>query len=575
MSTAVPGSENTARPVIAVFSGPTATIGNSPPLVTSNQARARHGLPVHPGRFDVLRAQRLAAPVTVYIAAHSAHPLEGDAAELYAPPDGWLSADGTFVHYDAASAPADGTPVYTATLAPEDGLYLLPYMARQADGSAWDDATAEPFAPRERSRQTFYPDASRIYEEIDRFGIDGQGFASSLSTVADFRFFRAAPSGGYTKGLPADQRTDEGEGDIAPETLGEDYWIYFPYHLRAEPHLITLARATNLVQRVLGDGAGTFAGAQWLEGSPTTEETMYWLGLLIDTTVPLVGHSAQRPHQSTSADGDRNIVDGVKYVLSGIALDETGTDRVGAVMIVDEVVFAAREVTKTDARPGNYEATGGHGGIVADMGGYGPPKLTYLPTRLHTHRSEVNLTKLPDEVAGVSGRLAAGGVVGTRVRVKDAAGELLASAMPQVSIAKYGRYMPVDSRTDPGLDHEVMARIEANLVGAALAGFVGEGASPYGLMNQTTDNALTVAIYCGYPVVKVGRGNTGGMAYHMEPQFIVGDNLTSTKARMLLMAALLKLGALPPAADPFHPTPAETAATLAAVAAYQSLFDTH
>lgn len=574
MSTA--GSENTARPVIAVFSGPTATIGNSPPLVTSNQARARHGLPVHPGRFDVLRAQRLAAPVTVYIAAHSAHPLEGDAAELYAPPDGWLGADGTFVPYDAASAPtAGGTPVYTATLAPEDGLYLLPYMARQADGSAWDDATAEPFAPRERSRQTFYPDASRIYEEIDRFGLDGQGFASSLSTVADFRFFRAAPSGGYTKGLPAAARTDEGEGDIPAETLGEDYWIYFPYHLRAEPHLITLARATNLVQRVLAEGAGTFTGAQWLEGSPTTEETMYWLGLLIDTTVPLVGHSAQRAHQSTSADGDRNIVDGVKYLLSGIALDETGTDRVGAVMIVDEVVFAAREVTKTDARPGNYEATGGHGGIVADMGGYGPPKLTYLPTRLHTHRSEVNLTKLPDEVAGVTGRLAAGGVVGTRVRVKDAAGELLASAMPQVSIAKYGRYMPVDSRTDPGLDHEVTARIEANLVGAALAGFVGEGASPYGLMNQTTDNALTVAIYCGYPVVKVGRGNTGGMAYHMEPQFIVGDNLTSTKARMLLMAALLKLGALPPAADPFHPTAAEQAATLAAVAAYQSLFDTH
>lgn len=567
MSAVGPGD---ARPVIAVFSGPTATIGNSPPLVTSNQARARHGLPVHPGRFDVLRAQRLAAPVTVYIAAHSAHPLEGDAAELYAPPDGWLAADGTF-----SADSGVGTPVYTATLAPSDGLYLLPYMARQADGSAWDDATAESFAPRERSRQTFYPDASRIYEEIDRFGLDGQGFASSLSTVADFRFFRAAPSGGYTKGLAAAERTDEGEGDIGPETLGEDYWIYFPYHLRAEPHLITLARATNLVQRVLAEGAGTFAGAQWLEGSPTTEETMYWLGLLIDTTVPLVGHSAQRAHQSTSADGDRNIVDGVKYLLSGIALDETGTDRVGAVMIVDEVVFAAREVTKTDARPGNYEATGGHGGIVADMGGYGPPKLTYLPTRLHTHRSEVNLTKLPDEVAGVTGRLAAGAVVGTRVRVKDAGGELLASAMPQVSIAKYGRYMPVDSRTDPALDHEVMARIEANLAGAALAGFVGEGASPYGLMNQTTDNALTVAIHCGYPVVKVGRGNTGGMAYHMEPQFIVGDNLTSTKARMLLMAALLKLGALPPAADPFHPTEAEQAATLAAVAAYQSLFDTH
>ena len=94
-------------------------------------------------------------------------------------------------------------------------------------------------------------------------------------------------------------------------------------------------------------------------------------------------------------------------------------------------------------------------------------------------------------------------------------------------------------------------------------------------MNAPTDNALTLATYCGYPVVKCGRGNTGGMAYRMEPQFIVGNNLTSTKARMLLMAALLKLGALPIAVDPFHPTENEVAATLDALVAYQEIFDTH
>jgi hypothetical protein len=143
-----------------------------------------------------------------------------------------------------------------------------------------------------------------------------------------------------------------------------------------------------MVQRVLG--SGRYVGAQWLEGSPTTEETMYWLGLVIDTTVPLVGHAAQRSHQSLSADGDRNIVDGVKYLLSGVALDGEGRDRVGAVMIVDEVVFAAREVTKVDARPGGYEPVGGHGGIVADMGGYGPPQLTYAPARLATYRSSAS-----------------------------------------------------------------------------------------------------------------------------------------------------------------------------------------
>src|SRR5512134_2907140 len=91
-----------SQPRIAVFSGPTATIQNSEPLVTSNKAREKYGLPLRTHkdgssmRFDVLRAQRLAAPVTVYVEQFSAHPLERDHAELYAPPDGYLDAGGEF-----------------------------------------------------------------------------------------------------------------------------------------------------------------------------------------------------------------------------------------------------------------------------------------------------------------------------------------------------------------------------------------------------------------------------------------------------------------------------------------------
>src|SRR5690554_5243255 len=86
----------TDKPRIAHLPGPNATINNSPPLVTSNKARAKYGLPLvtnpdkTPARFDVLRPQRLAAPVTVYVEQFSAHPLEADAAELYGPPDGYV-----------------------------------------------------------------------------------------------------------------------------------------------------------------------------------------------------------------------------------------------------------------------------------------------------------------------------------------------------------------------------------------------------------------------------------------------------------------------------------------------------
>jgi hypothetical protein len=274
-----------------------------------------------------------------------------------------------------------------------------------------------------------------------------------------------------------------------------------------------------------------------------------------------------------SADGDRNIVDGVKYILSKIWQAGGEQDVVGGVMIVDEQVFHAREVTKTDARPGNYEATGGHGGVVALMGGYADPQLTYVPSRKHTWSSEVNLTRLPDVVPGLC--LESGAIKIEPVAVKTVDGLLRAEAMPNVTIAKYARYLPPGPEVDAESDVEVMARIQQNLRTSPLAGFIGEGASPYGSMNAVTDAALTRAVFSGMPVVGVGRGSTGGNAYKTDPVKVAGSNLTSTKARLLLMASLLKLGALPPAADPSNPTPDEVAATKAKVAEYQAIFDTH
>jgi len=66
---------------IAHLAGPAATIQNTPPLVTSNKARARHGLPLLKDAdgaallHDALRPQRLAAPAKGYFEQFSAHPL--------------------------------------------------------------------------------------------------------------------------------------------------------------------------------------------------------------------------------------------------------------------------------------------------------------------------------------------------------------------------------------------------------------------------------------------------------------------------------------------------------------------
>ena len=538
---------------IAVFSGPTATIQNSPPLVTSNQARRAHGLPEVPApRFDTLRPQRLAASVTAYVEQHSAHPLEADAADLYAPPDGWMDADG-IVH----ERPRPGAkPVYQVVLSPDDGLYLLPYMARQADGSAWDDATAFPDAPAECSRQTFYPDASRIYEEIDRFGLSDRGTNNLLSRIATYDFYRPIPSGGYTK--PGD------EGGC--EAPGVDFFGYYPEHLRTEPTTKNLAVGTNMVQRALA--TGEYIGAQWLEGSPTVEESLYWLDLLIDTAVPIVGHAAQRPRLTLSADGDHNIVTGAEYIVSRVWADETGANQVGSVLVVDQLAYSAREVAKTDARPGNYAAVGGHGGVVASFaGGMGPPRLTFIPARRHTYRSEVNITRLPSSTQGV--RREGDVITSVPVAVKSGTGDLIPEAMPRVTFEKYARY---ESGTD---ETGVSALIGQNLADFPLAGFVAEGMSPYGDMTPPANRALAVATFSGMPVVRVGRGNTGGDTPRSDPIGIAGSNLSATKARLLLMACLLKFGAPPPAADPEHPSLDEVAATKAHLARYQAVFDTH
>ena len=563
------------KPRIAVFSGPTATIQNTEPLVTSNKAREKYGLTPRNHadgsaiRFDVLRPQRLAAPVTVYIEQFSAHPLERDCAELYAAPDGYL--DGAGVFHEQRTGP-DDRPVYQVTLRPEDGLYPLPYMARQANGQAWEMDGVEKDAPAEHVRVPFFPDGSRLFEEIDRLGISDDGVGCLLSAKADFDFYRALPSGGYLTGRRADERTDIGDGDIAPERRGVDFFPYRPGYLRREPPMAALARLTNTVQRALA--GGKYLGAIWLEGSPFVEETTYWLNLLIDSAVPICGNSSQRPHGAIANDGDRNIVDSVNYITSRIWADESGRDCVGAVAILDEQIFTSRDVQKADARPGGYIATGGHGGIIGRMGHPGAPQFSFKPVKLHTHRSAVRLSQIPKEVQGSRVQDSKVGIIS--VAIKDDAGDLLVGAIPTVTIVKHARYLPPDTSGDAGSEVDILARIEKNLRDAPLAGFIAEGSAPFGAMSNAVDAALKRATFSGMPVVKVGRGNAGGFVDPTrDPLAIAGSNLTATKARLLLMACLMKLGCLPPAADPAQPTAAETEATKTKLKGYQAIFDTH
>ena len=563
----------TPKARIAHLAGPNATIQNTPPLVTSNKARSKHGLPVltnpdgSPARFDVLRPQRLAAPVTVYVEQFSAHPLEADAAELYGAPDGYIDSAGR-VHKERQSA--TDKPIYEIEMRPEDGLYPLPYMATQADGGAWEEECAFPDAPEPKARQGFFPDGSRSFEEIDRLQIGEKGTGNLISAKAEVDFYRVLPPSGYTKGL-TDRRSDVGEGDIPPECRGVDFFPYKPPHLAASAPRTALARATNAVQQILA--SGKYDGAIWTEGSPRIEETIYWFNLLIDTTLPICGNAAQRPHGMISNDGPKNIVDSVEYIASRVWADEQGRNQAGAVLIQEQRVFAARAVQKADARPGGYVATGGHGGVLGAAGHDGPPLLHYLPTAGHTWRSQLNLTQLPSEVTGVRRE---GSRIETIPRtIKGPEERLLDTAIPKVAITKDASYWD-DGPPNPEAEVDLIAMIDRMLKTAPLSGFVVEGFTPYGRSASNARTSLMMrAVHSGLPVVRVGRGNTEGFVPLVNPAFIGGSNLTATKARLLLMACLMKFGALPPAANPDQPTAEETAATHGKVAEYQAIFNTH
>jgi hypothetical protein len=88
--------------------------------------------------------------------------------------------------------------------------------------------------------------------------------------------------------------------------------------------------------------------------------------------------------------------------------------------------------------------------------------------------------------------------------------------------------------------------------------------------------ALTIAAFSGLPVVKAARSDAGGrVPSNFNDVFIEASNLDANKARLLLIAAMLKLGRLPRAKNPRNPTREERAATIKKVNEFQEIFETH
>ncbi len=190
---------------------------------------------------------------------------------------------------------------------------------------------------------------------VNRAGgrLSAQELLASVPQIADFAHVEA-----------------EEFSNVASGELTLDQWI-------------KLSRRLNEIVR----GNPALAGLVVTSGTDTLEELAYFLHLTVRTDRPVVIVGAMRRPGVTGYEGQANLLDAVR-----VAADPQSRGK-GALVVLNDEIWSAREVTKTDAQRLNTFQTRGYGvlGIVdAD-------RVVYYRdvVKRHTAKSEFDITQVP------------------------------------------------------------------------------------------------------------------------------------------------------------------------------------
>jgi L-asparaginase len=220
-------------------------------------------------------------------------------------------------------------------------------------------------------------------------------------------------------------------------------------------------------------------------GTFTTEETAYFLHLTVHTEKPLVIVASQRKHDEVGNDGDRNLLDAVRLALSPDARGK------GVLVTLHEEIHSAREVVKTNQRPGGFVSLGrsmlGH--IEEDQ-----VSFYAAPTRRHTFRSEFDIREIRE--------------------------------LPRVDVI--AAYVGGDAAA-------AQACVAAGADGLVISGYAYNGRPSADQLEGIEKIAAS-----GIPVVLSSRGGQGRVPVDWNDPFVQGDSLVPHKARILLMLGLTK-----------------------------------
>ena len=300
---------------------------------------------------------------------------------------------------------------------------------------------------------------------------------------------------------------------VGPNRL--DYILYpeLGEHLTIDQSLARIPEVSDIArieaEDLISVGSTAIGGPEWLllsnrinrvfreepavtglvvtHGTATLEETAYFLNLTVKSSRPVVIIGAMRPPTGLGTDSDVNLMDCIR-----VAAAPQSAGR-GVLTVLNNQIQAARDVTKTNSyRLETFQAP--DFGFLGYADSDGEVVFYRHPDRAHTIDSEF-------DVEGVD-------------------------RLPRVEIAL--AYAGAD-----GLMIKAMA--QSGVDGLVAAG-LGSGGSPPPFMA-----ALKELSDAGMPVViatQTGSGRVMLTRRFTEDGYIVADNLTPKKARILLMLAL-------------------------------------
>ena len=290
----------------------------------------------------------------------------------------------------------------------------------------------------------------------------------------------------------------------------------------AVPQLASLAQLE--VERVAAIGSQNMDEATWLKlaartqaaldepsiagvvithGTDTMEETAYFLNLVLRTEKPVVLVGAMRPATAISADGPINLYNAIAVAA------HADTHARGVLVVANDEIHFAREITKTDTTQIGTFRSGHHG--LAGLVNTGRLHLYAPPVRLHTAQSEFAFPRS-----------------GERQQADSPA--LVATLLPRVDILY----------AHAGMSRDLIdAAVRAGARGLVIAG-VGDGN-----LNAAALTACAEAAKTGVAIVRSSRTGGGIVERNIEIDddalgFIAADELNPQKARVLLMLALTR-----------------------------------